>query len=46
MPAHLRFKEISIRVAQNDEVRLPANHRSTPALVTEAEQNEAYFGSR
>ncbi|CCM79585.1 hypothetical protein BN77_p30007 [Rhizobium mesoamericanum STM3625] len=46
MPAHLRFQEISIRVAQNDEACLPANHQSTPALLTEAKQNEAYFGSR
>ncbi|MCS4096724.1 hypothetical protein [Rhizobium sp. BK176] len=46
MPAHLRLQEISIRVAQNDEACLPANHQSTPALLTEAEQNEAYFGSR
>jgi hypothetical protein len=28
MPAHLRFEKISIRLAQNDEVRLPANHQS------------------
>ncbi|WP_426213833.1 hypothetical protein, partial [Mesorhizobium abyssinicae] len=28
MPAHLRFEKTSIRVAQNDDVRLPANHRS------------------
>jgi hypothetical protein len=28
MPAHLRFEEISILVAQNDEVRLPANHKT------------------
>lgn len=28
MPAHLRFQKTSIRVAQNDDVRLPPNHRS------------------
>ncbi|MDQ0564327.1 hypothetical protein QO004_006145 [Rhizobium mesoamericanum] len=46
MPAHLRFQEISICLAQNDEACLPANHQSTPALLTEAKQNEAYFSSR
>ena len=43
MPTHLRFEETSIGITQNDDVRLPANHVQTPAIVTEAKQNEAYF---
>lgn len=44
MPAHLRFEKKSASLRTTTSACLPTIDQ-TPALVTEAEQNEAYFGS-